>query len=50
MPYQAYLLKFKEKIVLEHVANIEKLREENEDAWRKNLKNEYGENATWFEN
>ena len=34
-------LKFKEKIVLEHVANIEKLREENKDAWRKNLKNEY---------
>ena len=43
-------LKFKEKIVLEHVANIEKLREDNKDAWRKNLKNEYGENATWFEN
>ena len=43
-------LKFKEKLVLEHLANIEKLREENKDAWRKNLKNEYGENATWFEN
>ena len=41
-------LKFKEKIVLEHIANIEKLREENKDAWRKNLKNEYGENAIWF--
>ena len=41
-------LKFKEKIVLEHIANIEKLRKENKDAWRKNLKNEYGENAIWF--
>ena len=41
-------LKFKEKIVLEHIANIEKLREENKDAWRKDLKNEYGENAIWF--
>ena len=41
-------LKFKEKIVLAHVANIEKLREENKDAWRKNLKNEYGENGIWF--
>ena len=41
-------LKFKEKIVLEHIANIEKLREENKDAWRKNLKNEYGEDAIWF--
>ena len=40
-------LKFKEKIVLEHIASIEKLREENKDAWRKNLKNEYGENAIW---
>ena len=41
-------LKFKEKIVLEHIANIEKLREENEDAWKKNYKNEYGEDAIWF--
>ena len=41
-------LKFKEKIVLEHIASIEKLRKENKDAWRKNLENEYGENAIWF--
>ena len=41
-------LKFKERIVLEHIANIEKLRKENKDAWRKNLKNEYGEDAIWF--
>ncbi|MDC3102842.1 hypothetical protein OA499_03325 [Gammaproteobacteria bacterium] len=41
-------LKFKEKIVLEHIASIEKLRKENKDAWRKNLKNEYGEDAIWF--
>ena len=41
-------LKFKEKIVLEHIANIAKLREENKEAWRKNLRNEYGENAIWF--
>ena len=41
-------LKFKEKIVLEHVANIEKLRKENKDAWRKNLKNKYGKDAIRF--
>ena len=41
-------LKFKEKIVLEHIASIEKLGKENKDAWRKNLENEYGEDAIWF--
>ena len=41
-------LKFQEKIVLEHIANIKRLREENEDAWKKNYKNEYGEDAVWF--
>ena len=41
-------LKFQEKIVLEHIANIKKLRDENEDAWKKNYKNEYGEDAIWF--
>ena len=41
-------LKFQEKIVLEHIANIKKLREENEDARKKNYKNQYGEDAIWF--
>ena len=41
-------LKFQEKIVLEHIANIKRLREENEDAWKKNYKNEYGEDDIWF--
>ena len=41
-------LKFQEKIVLEHIANIKKLREENEDAWKKNYKSEYGQDSIWF--
>ena len=41
-------LKFQEKIVLEHIANIKKLRDENEDAYKKNYKNEYGEDSMWF--
>ena len=35
-------LKFHEKIVLEHIANIEKLKKENSEAVKRNYEKEYG--------
>ena len=35
-------LRFQEKIVLEHIANIEKLKEDNQDARRRNYRKQYG--------
>ena len=35
-------LRFQEKIVLEHIANIEKLKEDNKDARRRNYRKQYG--------
>ena len=35
-------LKFQEKIVLEHIANIEKLKKENSEAVKRNYEKEYG--------
>ena len=41
-------LKFQEKIVLDHIANIKKLKKENSEARRKNYEKEYGEDAIFF--
>ncbi len=35
-------LRFQEKIVLEHIANIEKLKKENSEAVKRNYEKEYG--------
>jgi len=35
-------LRFQEKIVLEHIANIEKLKEDNEHARERNYRKQYG--------
>ena len=35
-------LKFQEKIVLEHIANIEKLKKENSEDVKRNYEKEYG--------
>ena len=41
-------LKFQEKIILEHIANIKKLRKENSEARRRNYEQEYGEDAIFW--
>ena len=41
-------LKFQEKIILEQIENIEKLKKENLEARRRNYEKEYGENASFF--
>lgn len=41
-------LKFQEKIILEHITNIEKLKNENAQARRKNYEKEYGEDTIFF--
>ena len=35
-------LKFQEKVILEHVSDIEKLKKENSEARRRNYEKEYG--------
>ena len=41
-------LKFQEKIVLEHIVDIEKLKNENAEALRRNYEKEYGDNTIFF--
>ena len=41
-------LKFQEKIILEHIANIKKLKKENSEARRRNYEKEYGEDTIFF--
>ena len=41
-------LKFQEKIILEHVANIKKLKKENSEARRRNYEQEYGEDTIFW--
>ncbi len=41
-------LKFQEKIILEHIANIKALKRENSVARRKNYEKEYGEDTIFF--
>ena len=41
-------LKFQEKIVLEHIVDIEKLKNENAEALRRNYEKEYGNNTIFF--
>ena len=41
-------LKFQEKIILEHITNIEKLKNENAQARRRNYEKEYGEDTIFF--
>tara|TARA_B100001057_G_scaffold399943_1_gene410997 strand:+ start:50 stop:385 length:336 start_codon:yes stop_codon:yes gene_type:complete len=40
-------LKFQEKIVLEHIANIEKLKKENSAARKRNYEKEYGDDFSF---
>ena len=42
-------LKFQEKIVLQHIANIEKLQKENEEANKKNYEREYGHDFSFLD-
>jgi len=41
-------LKFQEKIILEHIANIKKLKKENSEAGRRNYEQEYGEDTIFW--
>ena len=41
-------LKFQEKIILEHIANIKKLKKENSEARRRNYEQEYGEDTIFW--
>ena len=41
-------LKFQEKIILDHIANIKALKKENSEARRKNYEKEYGEQTIFF--
>ena len=41
-------LKFQEKIILEHVANIKKLKKENSEARRRNYEQEYEDDTIFF--
>ena len=41
-------LKFQEKVILEHISDIEKLKEENSKAWRLNYQKEYGEDTIFW--
>ena len=41
-------LKFQEKIVLDHIANIKKLKKENSEARRRNYEQEYGEDTIFW--
>ena len=40
-------LKFQEKLVLEHIANIEKLKKENSAARKRNYEKEYGDDFSF---
>ena len=40
-------LKFQEKVVLEHIANIEKLKKENSAARKRNYEKEYGDDFSF---
>ncbi len=41
-------LKFQEKIILEHIKNIKKLKKENSEARRRNYEQEYGEDTIFW--
>tara|TARA_S200000501_G_scaffold50562_1_gene40528 strand:+ start:25 stop:363 length:339 start_codon:yes stop_codon:yes gene_type:complete len=41
-------LKFQEKIILEHIANIKKLKKENSEARRRNCEQEYGADTIFW--
>ena len=41
-------LKFQEKIILEHITNIKKLKRENSEARRRNYEKEYGEDQMFW--
>ncbi len=41
-------LKFQEKVILEHISEIEKLKKENSEARRRNYEQEYGEDTIFW--
>ena len=41
-------LKFQEKIILQHINDIERLQEENKQARNKNYEREYGHDLNFF--